>query len=65
MPKCSFKGCSKSITIMCFDCKCGSAYCPKHRLPSDHECKYDFKSEGRKRIQETNPKIISLKVEII
>lgn len=65
MSKCAFEGCSKSIAVMSFDCKCGLSYCSKHRLPSDHECKYDFKKEGRRRIQETNPKIVSLKVESI
>lgn len=62
MPTCAHPGCSKSVNIMAFRCKCGGVFCSKHRLPSDHACKYDFKAEGRKKLAEENPKVVCEKV---
>lgn len=28
------------------ECKCGYAFCGKHRLPEYHECKYDHRKEA-------------------
>jgi predicted nucleic acid binding AN1-type Zn finger protein len=39
-------------------CKCGFKFCDKHRLPFDHMCKIDYKSENIKKLEKNNKKII-------
>ena len=65
MPRCDFPSCKKSVNVMAFKCKCGMTFCSKHRLPADHDCKYDFKAEHQRKLTEENPKVIPLKVALI
>jgi hypothetical protein len=48
MTQCSFLNCKKKISfidyIVC-KCKCKLYNCILHRLPEDHNCTYNFKSE--------------------
>jgi hypothetical protein len=34
-------------------------------MPEDHQCKFDFKEEGRKRLEKDNPNIIGTKLNKI
>ena len=63
MATCAVVGCSKSINVMAFSCRCGDVFCSKHRLPPEHRCTFDFKTMERKRLEEANPKVVSDKVE--
>nr|WRJ69959.1 AN1-like zinc finger [Oceanusvirus sp.] len=48
-----------------FRCRCGKVTCAKHRMPEDHECTHDFKAEGRRIIENDNPRVVCSKVEQI
>ncbi|PAV64077.1 hypothetical protein WR25_00844 [Diploscapter pachys] len=38
-------------------CRCGHAYCPKHRNPEEHRCQFDMKHEGRRKIEKENKRV--------
>tara|TARA_X000000950_G_C13573849_1_gene520711 strand:+ start:109 stop:411 length:303 start_codon:yes stop_codon:yes gene_type:complete len=42
--KCAFKGCKKRLKIINIECRCKNRYCSKHRLPENHNCKWDPRS---------------------
>lgn len=52
------KKCSKKLNIATIHtCRCGDHFCSQHRYSEVHGCKYDYKTEGRKVIEESNPLI--------
>ncbi len=32
-------------------CKCGKFYCPLHRCPQYHDCKFDYQKEHREKLK--------------
>lgn len=38
-----------------YECRCGNVFCSVHRYSETHNCTYDYKSAGRRFLQETNP----------
>ncbi|XP_032693451.1 AN1-type zinc finger protein 4 isoform X3 [Lontra canadensis] len=38
-----------------FECRCGNNFCASHRYAETHGCAFDYKSAGRKYLQEANP----------
>ncbi|XP_047558962.1 AN1-type zinc finger protein 4 isoform X2 [Lutra lutra] len=38
-----------------YDCRCGNNFCASHRYAETHGCTYDYKSAGRRYLQEANP----------
>lgn len=44
--------CSKKIGILGIECRCGLTFCPLHRYPEQHECKFDFKEYDKKVLKE-------------
>ena len=57
--------CNKKLGLMPFECKCGLKFCALHRAPESHNCTYDFKSEGCKKLEETLVKVVNEKVVVI
>ncbi|XP_052007149.1 AN1-type zinc finger protein 4-like [Xyrauchen texanus] len=45
-----------------YECRCGNIFCSMHRYPETHDCTYDYKSAGRRFLQETNPIISAPKL---
>ncbi|XP_041803234.1 AN1-type zinc finger protein 4 isoform X1 [Chelmon rostratus] len=45
-----------------YECRCGHNFCATHRYAETHECTYDYKSAGRRYLQETNPLISAPKL---
>ncbi|XP_039593885.1 AN1-type zinc finger protein 4 [Polypterus senegalus] len=45
-----------------YECRCGNNFCAVHRYAETHECTYDYKSAGRRYLQETNPVISAPKL---
>lgn len=39
--------------FLCF--RCGNNFCASHRYAETHGCTYDYKSAGRRYLQEANP----------
>ena len=66
MPKrCCMKDCKKKLGIIKMSCKCGKFFCIIHRLPENHNCTYDFETEGKKRIEKENPVVVNPKLNKI
>ncbi|XP_010868308.2 AN1-type zinc finger protein 4 isoform X2 [Esox lucius] len=38
-----------------YECRCGNNFCASHRYAETHDCTFDYKSAGRRFLQETNP----------
>ena len=51
--KCSF--CSKKLGPLNFLCKCSHYFCTKHRHPEEHQCTFDHRSAGIRKLSEENP----------
>uniref|UniRef100_A0A1A8RG71 Zinc finger, AN1-type domain 4 n=1 Tax=Nothobranchius rachovii TaxID=451742 RepID=A0A1A8RG71_9TELE len=45
-----------------YECRCSHNFCATHRYPETHDCSYDYKSAGRRFLQETNPLISAPKL---
>ncbi|KAE8280640.1 AN1-type zinc finger protein 4 [Larimichthys crocea] len=45
-----------------YECRCGHNFCATHRYAETHECTYDYKSAGRRFLEETNPLISAPKL---
>ena len=39
--------CKKKLKLTDMKCRCGKKFCPKHRLPEQHKCSYNFKAEDQ------------------
>ena len=37
--------CNKKLSLTDQKCRCGIIFCSRHRLPEQHNCTYDFKTE--------------------
>ncbi|XP_072247083.1 AN1-type zinc finger protein 4 isoform X2 [Leuresthes tenuis] len=45
-----------------YECRCGHNFCATHRYAEAHDCTFDYKSAGRRFLQETNPLISAPKL---
>ncbi|NXU55835.1 ZFAN4 protein, partial [Turnix velox] len=45
-----------------YECRCGNNFCATHRYAETHSCPFDYKSAGRRYLQETNPVISAPKL---
>lgn len=55
--------CNKKLNITnMYDCRCGKIFCGQHRYSEVHGCNYDYKTEGRKLLEQQNPLIIAEKL---
>lgn len=64
MPRCSAADCKRKV-ILDIACRCAGKFCPIHRLPEDHACTFDYKTEGKKQLSENLVKVTAEKVLII
>jgi hypothetical protein len=51
--KCSFRDCSKKLTITDMPCRCNATYCILHRHPNSHQCTFNYKDFDRKNLKNT------------
>ncbi|KAK4365271.1 hypothetical protein RND71_016629 [Anisodus tanguticus] len=54
--------CRKKVGVVGFKCRCGSTFCGTHRYPEQHDCTFDFKSQGKEEIAKANPVIKADKI---
>ncbi|XP_071953693.1 AN1-type zinc finger protein 4-like isoform X2 [Antedon mediterranea] len=45
-----------------YKCRCGRNFCATHRYAEVHSCGYDYKSEGRKLLEQSNPMVSAPKL---
>ena len=57
--------CKKKIKGIEFLCNCKNIFCTKCRLPEAHKCTFDFKTKGRKQLENKLVKVISNKIKKI
>ncbi|KYO25146.1 AN1-type zinc finger protein 4 isoform B [Alligator mississippiensis] len=58
---CFFCG-KKTGLASSYECRCGNNFCATHRYAETHTCTYDYKSAGRRFLQETNPVVSAPKL---
>jgi predicted nucleic acid binding AN1-type Zn finger protein len=52
--RCCFDGCTKKMGLIPFVCRCEKEYCMKHRIPEAHNCNFDYKKDGKRKLEEQN-----------
>lgn len=57
--------CKKKVGLLGFECKCGRLLCSNHRTAEEHECDYDYRTEGKKRLADANPVIAFSKIDAL
>jgi AN1-type zinc finger and ubiquitin domain-containing protein 1 len=45
-----------------FSCRCGGNFCSVHRYAEVHGCTFDYKSEGRRLLEQSNPLVTAAKL---
>ncbi|KAK7111772.1 hypothetical protein V1264_011349 [Littorina saxatilis] len=45
-----------------YQCRCGNNFCATHRYAESHDCTFDYKSEGRKLLEQSNPVVSAPKL---
>ncbi len=60
--KCSANGCTKKVGLVSFMCRCEKKYCNKHRMPETHNCQYDYKTNGKLKLEQENKRIVFEKI---
>ncbi|KAK3594871.1 hypothetical protein CHS0354_005944 [Potamilus streckersoni] len=45
-----------------YQCRCGNNFCATHRYAESHECTFDYKTEGRKLLEQNNPVVSAPKL---
>ena len=43
-PRCNHPECKKKLKLTDMPCRCKLSFCSKHRLPEQHNCRYNFKN---------------------
>lgn len=55
--------CNKKLgIIMIMKCHCNKYFCSAHRYMETHNCDYNYKLEGKKKIERENPQVVSQKL---
>lgn len=57
--------CNKRTGYTGFTCRCGYTFCASHRYAEKHNCTFDYKTEGRQRLADSNPLVVARKVDKI
>ena len=52
----------KKRQLITIKCKCNKTFCLKHRLPSQHDCKFDYKKMGQEQLKEECKDAIPIKI---
>ena len=65
MPRCSVTNCKRKLHLTAMTCRCNLQFCDIHRMPEDHSCSYDYRSEGRKAMEKHLSSIVFTKKELI
>jgi len=57
--------CRKKVGLTAVPCRCGYVYCVTHRMATDHNCDFDYKSHARSVLAGANPLVAAAKVHKI
>lgn len=62
MEKQRCSNCNKKLKLINYPCNCNNTFCVKCRHPEDHNCTFDFKSNGKKQLEKDLIKVAPNKV---
>jgi len=54
--------CERKLGLTQFKCKCGQSFCSKHRLPEEHDCGFDHRTQALRKLAESNPQVVAEKI---
>jgi predicted nucleic acid binding AN1-type Zn finger protein len=54
--------CKKKAGVAALKCKCGETFCSLHRMPEEHSCTFDFKTNDRAKLSQRLEKVVSSKL---
>ncbi|KAL7691782.1 putative Zinc finger, AN1-type, AN1-like Zinc finger [Plasmopara halstedii] len=54
--------CRAKVGLTAVKCRCDYTFCGKHRYAEEHNCAFNFKTAGKRKLQEENPVVVSAKV---
>ena len=57
--------CNRKIGLTSFQCKCKYYFCIEHRYSDRHDCTFDYKQFNKELLQNSNPTVISSKINTI
>lgn len=63
--RCGAAGCRAKLGLMGWDCRCGLKFCSEHRYSDQHNCAFDYQSQGKAELAKSNPKVVAAKIEKI
>lgn len=60
--RCQYIDCSRKLKLTSFQCRCEKIFCENHRIPESHNCNFDYKTLGKKQLQNANIQVIHEKI---
>lgn len=57
--------CNKKVGLTGFKCRCENLFCGLHRYSDQHQCSFDYKSDGRAKLEKENPQVVGAKIRKI
>ncbi len=55
--------CKKKVGLMGMKCRCGKCYCVSHIVAEEHNCTYDYKTEGLKTLSTLMVAVVADKMD--
>ena len=54
--------CKKKIKLINYTCKCTNLFCSSCRFPENHNCDFDFKSDGKELLEKKLESVVKDKI---
>ncbi|KAF4043319.1 AN1-like Zinc finger [Phytophthora infestans] len=54
--------CKVKVGLTAVKCRCDYTFCGKHRYAEEHKCAFNFKTAGKRKLEEENPVVVPSKV---
>lgn len=54
--------CRAKVGLTAVTCRCEYTFCSKHRYAEEHACAFNFKTAGKRKLAEDNPRVVPAKV---
>jgi len=54
--------CRKKVPLTAITCRCGYTFCTSHRMAESHNCSFDYKASGKRKLERENPVVRPAKV---
>ncbi|KAG6614047.1 zinc finger protein a20 domain-containing [Phytophthora cinnamomi] len=54
--------CKVKVGLTAVKCRCDYTFCGKHRYAEEHNCAFNFKTAGKRKLEEENPIVVPSKV---